>query len=149
MIRLSKKQAEDLAKGNARIRETRKLKIPKKKNDKKKKAVPNYTVFAISMSQIGIPEPVREYIFHKKRQWRSDFVWPGYGLAVEIEGGSWINGGHNRGKGFNKDIEKYNSLTMYGFQLLRFTPQQVESGHALLLIEEWFKENGRQEPICE
>ena len=37
----------------------------------------------------GLPEPIREYVFHANRNWRFDFCWRGDGLLVacEIEGG--------------------------------------------------------------
>lgn len=72
--------------------------------------------------------PVRvelEYEFHDKRKWRIDIaVWSNLDdtkIAIEIEGGIWQSGRHNRASGFLKDIEKYNELTMHGFMLLRFT----------------------------
>ncbi len=86
-----------------------------------------------------IPAPIREYKFHPTRRWRIDFCWPVEKLAVEIEGGCWIAGRHTRGTGFQKDMEKYNSLTLAGYSLLRFTPKQVRDGLAAELIAYWFE----------
>lgn len=72
----------------------------------------------------NLPMPIPEYKFHPYRKWRIDFAWPHYKLAVEIEGGVWIKGRHNRGKGFLSDMEKYNELNRMGWHLFRFTPQQ-------------------------
>jgi very-short-patch-repair endonuclease len=69
---------------------------------------------------------VCEYKFHPSRCWRFDFAFPGYKIAVECEGGVYINGRHNRGKGFSDDLIKYNSAVMLGWRVLRFTPQQVD-----------------------
>jgi len=71
-------------------------------------------------------DPEREHIFCAGRNWRLDFSWPKLRLAVELEGGV------HRIKGrFERDIEKYNTLTMMGWRLLRFTKKMVESGEAL------------------
>ena len=45
---------------------------------------------------LDLPEPEREYIFAPPRRWRFDFRWPGHMLAVEVEGGVYTNGRHNR-----------------------------------------------------
>lgn len=93
----------------------------------------------ISLASVDLPEPVREFQFHPKRRWRIDLAWPEEKLAVEIEGGVWSRGRHVRPKGFLGDIEKYNRLSILGWSLLRVTPQQVRTGEALGLIEEWFR----------
>lgn len=94
---------------------------------------------AVMIRLAGLPEPVREYKFHPTRKWRIDLAWPEEKLATEIEGGVWTRGRHTRPKGFLGDLQKYNNLTILGWSLLRFTPQQVRTGEALTLIEEWFK----------
>ncbi|MBN1663414.1 MAG: hypothetical protein JW943_07430 [Deltaproteobacteria bacterium] len=74
--------------------------------------------------------------------WRIDFAWPDRKLAVEVEGGAWISGRHTRPTGFFKDIEKYNELTMMGYYLLRFTPDQIDSLYAVTKVRDWFNERG-------
>jgi len=54
---------------------------------------------------------------------------------VEVEGGIWSGGRHTRGKGYLRDLEKYNAATMMGFQVIRFSTDQVKSGHAIQQIE--------------
>ena len=99
-----------------------------------------YFCFEASLNQSPflIPKPVREYRFDPERRWRIDFAWPEHRLAVEIEGGAWTQGRHVRGGGFVRDLEKYNTLTMSGWALLRFTPKQVETCEAVRMIETWF-----------
>ena len=75
---------------------------------------------------MGIPIPEREYKFHPKRKWRIDFAWPDIQLALEIEGGVFTKGRHTRPSGFIKDIEKYNNLTLAGWFLLRFPPNNID-----------------------
>lgn len=98
---------------------------------------------------IGLPQVLPEWFFHKKRQWRFDFAFVELKLAVEIEGGIWARkgakkceecgevpkGGHSTGKGMLEDMEKYNAATIEGWRLLRVTPDQVQDGTALALIE--------------
>lgn len=73
----------------------------------------------------GLPSPVTEHTFHPERKWRFDFAWLEQKVALEVEGGVWIGGGHNRGKGFAKDIEKYNAATVLGWRVLRCQPKEV------------------------
>ena len=49
-----------------------------------------------------------EYRFNPDRRWRFDFAWPDKKVAVEMEGGIWIKGRHNRGRGMINDMIKYN-----------------------------------------
>lgn len=80
-------------------------------------------------------EFVREFKFHPKRKWRADFHLIGKKILVEVEGGIWSGGRHTRGKGYIGDMEKYNSATVMGYQVLRFSTEQVKSGVAILEIE--------------
>lgn len=78
----------------------------------------------------GLPVPTAEHRFCERR-WRFDFAWPDRMLAVEIEGGTWRYGRHNRPVGYRRDMEKYNRAAALGWTLLRFTPDQVRNGTAL------------------
>ena len=83
-----------------------------------------------------VPTPGREYRFDKVRRWRFDLAWPAEHLAVEVEGGVWSHGRHVRGAGYTDDLVKYNTASLQGWRVLRFTPSMVESGQALEMIEE-------------
>jgi len=74
-----------------------------------------------------LPDPHYAYHFHPSRKWEFDFAWPDQKLAVEIEGGIWIRGRHNRGAGYEQDCEKYNQAVLLGWRVLRFTPEMVEN----------------------
>lgn len=80
----------------------------------------------LTQAQIAYKE---EFRFEPKRRWRFDFLIRD--IALEIDGGLWINGGHSRGKGRISDMEKQNHATLLGYKTLRFTPAQVKSGTAL------------------
>ena len=77
----------------------------------------------------------QEYQFHPKRKWRADFHLVGKKILVEVEGGIWSGGRHTRGKGYIGDMEKYNAAVMMGYQVIRFSTEQVKSGLAVQQIE--------------
>ncbi len=86
-----------------------------------------------------LPTPLREYRFHETRKWRVDFAYPDWRIAIEVEGGTWVSGRHNRGAGFEKDCEKYNELSLAGFYLYRFTTSMIKTGTALTTIQRAFE----------
>ncbi len=73
----------------------------------------------------------REYQFAPPRSWRADFCVVEAKLLIEIEGGTWVNGRHNRASGMAADCTKYNTAVLLGFRVLRFTTEQVISGTAI------------------
>lgn len=81
-------------------------------------------------------DAVPEYRFYPTRRWRFDFALPDYRIGIECEGGTWTNGRHNRGAGFEKDCEKYNRAALEGWTVLRFTKRMITSGEAIKSIEE-------------
>jgi very-short-patch-repair endonuclease len=78
-----------------------------------------------------------EYQFDKSRRWRADFYLIEHGILIEIEGSVWTQGRHTRGAGFLADMEKYNTATMLGYRVLRFSTQQVLDGTARAFLKEW------------
>lgn len=77
---------------------------------------------------------VREHRFDPVRGWRFDFAWPQRKWALEVEGGTWVGGGHNRGKGYMEDCEKYAAATLAGWRVLRATTDHVKAGTALAWV---------------
>ena len=82
---------------------------------------------------------VREFKFHPSRKWRTDFAIPEKMLLIEIEGGTWINGRHNRGAGIEEDMYKYNAAAMLGYTVLRYTAAMVKSLVAIREVENFIK----------
>jgi hypothetical protein len=73
-----------------------------------------------------LPAPTLQYHFHPERKWRFDFSWPDHGkVAVEIQGGSFVQGGHNRGAQQAKDYEKQNAAVLLGWRVLHFNTKQM------------------------
>ena len=71
------------------------------------------------------PDPLREQKFHDTRKWRFDFCWPDQMIAVEIQGGQWIKGGHTSGKGLQRDCEKYNEAQFKGWKVFLFSTSMI------------------------
>jgi very-short-patch-repair endonuclease len=90
---------------------------------------------AFQIRAIGLPAPVREFRFAKPRRWRADFAYPEQMLLIEVEGGVYTRGRHLRVNGYENDLEKYNTATLLGYRVLRFSSGQVSSGEAVAMIE--------------
>lgn len=92
------------------------------------------------MSACGITSGwYTEYRFHSVRKFRLDFANPDKMLAVEVEGGTWVNGRHSRGAGMKSDMEKYNLALLSGWRVLRVNGDHIKSGQAIKWIEEALK----------
>ena len=79
----------------------------------------------------GLPVPVAEFRFHPARKWRFDFAWVEHKLALDVDGGVFIQGRHSRGLGMERDHEKMAEALCLGWRVLRVTPRQIRSGQAL------------------
>lgn len=99
----------------------------------------NEILFFSQLKSNGIKEPLKEYKFDSKRRWRFDYCFPDYKLAVEVEGGVWIQGRHNRASGFVKDIEKYNKATILGYKVIRVLPENLFKLETIEMIKEIIK----------
>jgi very-short-patch-repair endonuclease len=70
-------------------------------------------------------EPEFEFRFHHTRKWRFDLAWPGHKVAVEVDGGIWIQGRHNRGAAMKAQWEKENTAQCMGWRILKCEPKEV------------------------
>lgn len=93
----------------------------------------------LQMRAVKLPKPHAQYRFEPLRRWTFDFCWPERKLALEVEGGIWTKGRHTRGKGYEKDCEKYNHAALLGFRVLRVTTGMVKDGRALNVVESAFQ----------
>lgn len=78
-----------------------------------------------------------EFRFDQQRKWRFDFCIIKVRLAAEIEGAIWTQGRHTRGKGYQGDLEKYNSALVLGWRVFRFSTQDVLKGEARHFLNLW------------
>ena len=96
-------------------------------------------VFYEVLRQAGIVRPVPEFKFHPVRRWRIDFAWPDQHLALEVDGGVWIQGRHTRGSGYVKDMEKQNEMARLGWLLIKCQPADMCSDYTIGLIRDILK----------
>ena len=85
------------------------------------------------LRQLDLPEPEPEWRFHGSRRWRLDLAWPAQMVAVEIHGGLYVQGRHNRAKGFELDRAKMNAAALAGWLVLEYSTGQI-------LRDEWVED---------
>jgi len=95
--------------------------------------------FLFQLRVMGLPEPTRQYRFHPTRRFKADFAWKAQSLLLEVDGGVWEQGRHNRGAGFIRDQLKRNEAVLLGWRVLHVVPADVKSGAAARLIERALK----------
>jgi len=86
--------------------------------------------------ECGLPAPTFEYCFHPTRKWRFDLCWPLALIAIEVQGGIWIAGGHNRGAQMRKDWEKYNTAAALGWRILYVEPRNLCTVDTVNMVKE-------------
>jgi very-short-patch-repair endonuclease len=83
----------------------------------------------------GLGHFKRELVFWPARKFRFDFAFIVERIAIEVDGGLHSGGRHTRAKGFEKDCMKLNEAAILGWMVLRFSPSQISSGHAVHTIK--------------
>jgi len=85
-------------------------------------------LFIQQVYRLGVEErPVCEVVFHPRRKWRFDLLYPRKKIAVEIHGGRYLKkGGHNTPGGLLKDWEKINEGQNQGFDVYQFASDQIQ-----------------------
>jgi len=119
-------------------------KINRQFQQSKAPQIPRYLeLLTIQLNGLHLPLPVCEYQWHPNRKWTFDFCWPAPNLmlAMEVNGGLFIQGGHSRGASYWADTEKYNEATLMGWRVLVVTPSmlELEDGRAAFLLERALK----------
>ena len=92
-------------------------------------------VFFQLLKENGLPLPTTEYLFCPDRKWRADYCWVDHSLILETEGAVWVQGRHTRGSGFVKDMEKYNTMTVLGFRLIRVATPDLCKPATIALVK--------------
>jgi very-short-patch-repair endonuclease len=97
-------------------------------------------IFAFQLRASKLPAPLRQYRFWEGRRFAFDFAWPEQFLAVEIDGGTYGAGAHNRHSGIVSAAIKRNEAQLRGWRVLVFTTDMVSDGVALAQTERAFKQ---------
>ena len=90
--------------------------------------------FELLWRALGGPELEKEFRFHPVRKWRADFAHLPSRTLIEIEGGIYVNGRHNRGAGFAADLEKYLEAALAGWRVVRLGPNELTVPHVERLV---------------
>lgn len=91
--------------------------------------------------QSGLPVPAEEHVFHPERKWRFDLAWPAHKLALEVQGGIWTRGRHNRGAALLREWEKLNEAAALGWRLIYCQPLDLCRTSTVNLIKRCLNQN--------
>jgi len=87
--------------------------------------------FRFAAEHVGLGKGIRERLKKTGLQdWRFDFLFDEW-LAVEVNGGTHINGRHNRGAALTSEYRKINKAHELGFTVIIFDAGMVKSGEAV------------------
>jgi hypothetical protein len=73
----------------------------------------------------GLPAPVPEFRFAPPRRWRFDWALVEHKVAIEVQGGLFIQGRHSRGPALLKEHEKLNEAACLGWRVMFVTPNTL------------------------
>jgi hypothetical protein len=69
------------------------------------------------------------------RRWRWDFFAPALGIAIEVDGGGFVQGGHARGAQGCRDYLKRNEAEIDGIMVIKVDGTMLKHGVALDFIQ--------------
>ena len=99
---------------------------------------------ARTLVAMGLPEPVREHLFHPTKRWRFDLAWPEHKLAVEYDGGTFSRGrksGHTSITGMARDKEKDAEAAIIGWSVIRMDAKTMHRTGPDW-VTQWFEARG-------
>jgi hypothetical protein len=88
---------------------------------KRQKALSERRIFLAWLDREGLHFlPEAEFVFDQEndREWRFDYAWPRWKVALEIQGGTFVNGRHSRGPALRREYEKHNAAVVQGWHVL-------------------------------
>ncbi len=71
-----------------------------------------------------------------ERKWRADIAFPRVRVAIEIDGGTWTLGRHNRPGSVLKDMEKGNGYAARGWVVFHTPWEWIEDGEKVIELKE-------------
>lgn len=77
--------------------------------------------------------------FNFSNKWIFHFALYEKKIAIEIQDRKWIKGRHTYGQGFSDDILKYNTASLLGWVVVRFTPIMLNTPYFLDTIKTLIK----------
>ncbi len=94
----------------------------------------------------NLPAPVRQFRHNPKRKFAWDYAWPDFKLLVDLQGATFIRGGHSRGVGQERDFEKLNDAVAMGFRPLLFGTLAMKNPIAVVEFVAAVLTNAREMP---
>lgn len=95
------------------------------------------TEYRFAAHHVGLQPGIKQRLVDAGlKNWRFDFAFVDHKLAVEVEGGGWVNGRHTRGVGFREDMHKYHHAMRLGWTVYRCEESLIRTGQAVQLIAE-------------
>lgn len=83
------------------------------------------------LEQAGLPVGAAQQRIIPGRKFTFDRVWIVQRVAVEVQGATFVKGGHSTGTGIARDCEKLSLAAAHGWRVLPVTKHQIESGQAV------------------
>lgn len=101
--------------------------------------------FELLWRTLNGPKLEAEFRFHPTRRWRADYAHLESRTLIEVEGGVWVGGRHNRATGFVADAEKYFEAALGGWRVVRLVDSQLNLANIGRLVaaiqNEWHTNN--------
>ena len=91
--------------------------------------------FELIWRSLNGPQLEREFRFHAERKWRADFAHLPSRTLIEIEGGVFGYGRHNRPMGFIADAEKHLAAFQDGWTVLRIVALHITTPILAMIVE--------------
>lgn len=86
------------------------------------------------LERAGLPVGLAGQQIIPGRKFEFDRVWPAEKIAVEVQGATFVKGGHSSGVGIARDCEKACLAAIHGWRYLPVTKRQIENGLAVQWI---------------
>jgi len=97
-----------------------------------------HRLLCFQLRAAGLPDFETEYLFAREaigRDWRWDIAYVAQKLAIEVDGGIWVQGAHAHPTTIVRNMEKRNWGARLGWRLLTFSTDEAKDGRALAFIE--------------
>lgn len=105
-----------------------------KKEEQRRQAAIEKQKFLNTLREERVPLPRCEYKFCPDRDWRADYCWISHCFILEVEGGIWTGGRHTRPEGYFEDIEKYNTMAILGYRMVRIPAYDLNTRKTIDII---------------
>lgn len=95
------------------------------------------------IEKAGLPIGEGQARIVEGRQFAFDRVWRPEKVAVEVQGGVWVQGAHARGTGVERDCLKASMAGALGWRVLPISRAMIEDGSAVALIRQALEHVGQ------